>query len=60
MILTPLLSADIAELILAAAGHVIAARISLHHHPALFALPVAKGALKELEFILLALPFMFV
>ena len=48
--------ADVAELVLAPTGHVVAALVLLNDEAALLALSVVQIVLKKLHFLLVALP----
>ena len=52
----PVCAADVAELIGASAGHMVAALILLNHELALAALAIVKVQLKELHFVFVAVP----
>jgi hypothetical protein len=56
---SPSRTANVAELITASTGHVVAALILLNHELALFALAVVKVVLKELYLVLVAQSLVF-
>jgi hypothetical protein len=53
----PLLPADVAELVLAPAGHVVAALVLFDDELALLALPVVQVALEKFDLLRVAFPF---
>jgi hypothetical protein len=53
----PAVAAEVAELVLALAGHVVAALALLHDHPALAALAVVQVVLQEVQLVLVAFAF---
>jgi hypothetical protein len=52
----PRSSADIAELMLASTGHVIAPLVFLDHEPAFLTLPIVQVVLKKQDLLLIAFP----
>lgn len=56
MIRSPCTAAEVAELVAAATGHVVAALLLLHHRPALLAPLEVHVCLQELDPVLIAVP----
>lgn len=58
MVGTPLLAADVAELVQASAGHMVAPFVPLNYHLASTTLPVVQIVLEVIQFKLLAVTLM--
>ena len=54
----PVIAADVAKLVFASAGHLVAALVLLNDKLAFFALSVVQILLKVLNFVVVALTFM--